>query len=217
MRHMRPLILLAAVLALAAPVVARAQNVALAGVLGGKALLVIDNSPPRALAAGETYAGVRIISVGHDEAVVELGGNKGQRTLRLGETPAVVSAPGGSQRLVLKADVRGHFISAGYINGQSMRYMVDTGATTIAIGQSEARRMGIKYERGALVTMSTANGTAQGWRVRLDSVRTGELELHNVDAIVTPQSMPYVLLGNSYLRAFQMNRAGDEMVLQQNQ
>jgi aspartyl protease family protein len=75
--------------------------------------------------------------------------------------------------------------------------------------------MGLKAENGQPVLMSTANGTAQGWRVRLDSVRAGTLELRGVDAIVTPQPMPYVLLGNSFLRAFEMSRTGDEMVLQQ--
>ena len=211
---MRPLILALTALALTAPLAARAQNVALAGVLGGKALLVIDGGAPHALAPGDAQQGVRVISVGHDEAVVQV--SDGQRTLHLGEAPVNVSTPGGGQRLVLRADARGHFINSGLINGHSMQYMVDTGASTVAIGQPEARRLGLKFEQGQSVNMSTANGSTRGWRVRLDSVRVGSLELRGVEAIVTPQPMPYVLLGNSFLSSFQMSRTGDEMVLQQN-
>ncbi|WP_406622453.1 TIGR02281 family clan AA aspartic protease [Acidovorax sp. SDU_ACID1] len=203
---------LAAMLSLAA-MAAHAQNVALAGILGSKALLVVDGGAPRAVAAGEAHRGVRVVSVGQGEAVVDVDG--GRRTLRLGEAPVSVATPGGGQRLVLKADARGHFVNTGFINGRVMQYMVDTGASTVAIGLPEAQRMGLKAENGQPVLMSTANGTAQGWRVRLDSVRAGTLELRGVDAIVTPQPMPYVLLGNSFLRAFEMSRTGDEMVLQQ--
>lgn len=191
---------------------AQAQDVALAGILGSKALLVVNGGTPRGVAAGEAHQGVRVVSVGRDEAVVELQG--GRRTLRLGEAPVHVG-PTAGQRLVLKADARGHFVNTGLINGRPMQYMVDTGASTVAIGLPDAQRMGLKTDNGEPVLVTTANGTAQGWRVRLDSVRTGTLELRGVDAIITPQPMPYVLLGNSFLRAFQMSRNGDEMVLQQ--
>jgi aspartyl protease family protein len=60
----------------------------------------------------------------------------------------------------------------------------------------------------------TANGLAQGWRVKLASVRIGDVEVYEVDAVVTPQGMPFVLLGNSYLNRFQMRRDNDQMVLE---
>ena len=62
--------------------------------------------------------------------------------------------------------------------------------------------------------LSTANGVAQGWRIRLDSVRIGDVEVFGIDAVVTPQPMPYVLLGNSFLGQFQMTRTNDQMVLE---
>ncbi|HNK05786.1 MAG TPA: retropepsin-like aspartic protease, partial [Giesbergeria sp.] len=65
-----------------------------------------------------------------------------------------------------------------------------------------------------VVNMNTANGVTQGWRMRLDSVRIGDVEVLNVDAIITPQAMPYVLLGNSFLGQFQMTRTNDQMVLE---
>ena len=208
---MRPLfVCLSTALAFYLP--AQAQDVALAGILGGKALLVVNGSAPRGVAPGESHMGVQVVSVGREDAVVDSAG--GRRSLRLGEAPVRVGGSGTGQRVVLKADARGHFVSNGQINGRIMQYMVDTGASTVAIGRPDAQRMGLKFEeQGQSVRMNTANGVAQGWRMRLDSVRVGDVELRGVDAIVTPQPMPYVLLGNSFLREFQMSRNGDEMVL----
>lgn len=207
-----PLTCLSTALAFCLPAQVQAQDVALAGILGGKALLVVNGSAPRGVAPGESHMGVQVVSVGREDAVVDSAG--GRRSLRLGEAPVRVGGSGTGQRVVLKADARGHFVSSGQINGRIMQYMVDTGASTIAIGRPDAERMGLKFEeQGQSVRMNTANGVAQGWRMRLDSVRVGDVELRGVDAIVTPQPMPYVLLGNSFLREFEMSRNGDEMML----
>ncbi len=206
-----PSALLAA--ALLAPGLAWSQAVSLAGVLGSKALLVVDGSAPRGVAAGETHQGVKVVSVGRDEAVIEIKGARS--TVRLGEAPVSVGARAGSGRkIILMSDSRGHFVNQGLINGRMMQFMVDTGATTVAIGKPDADRMGLEYQTGQPVRMNTANGVAQGWRIRLNSVRIGEVEVFDVDAIVTPQAMPYVLLGNSFLASFQMTRNNDQMVLE---
>ena len=210
--HRLTLRLAAALLAATGLPAAYAQSVALAGILGGKALLVVDGSAPRSVAPGGSHMGVRVVSVGRDGVVLEVAG--AQRAIQLGESPVSIGGSAAGQRIVLKADARGHFINSGFINGRVIQYMVDTGATTVAIGRPDAQRMGLKFEQGQPVMMNTANGTAQGWRMRLESVRVGDVELRSVDAIVTAEAMPYVLLGNSFLREFHMNRSGDEMVLQ---
>ncbi|QXL84926.1 TIGR02281 family clan AA aspartic protease [Comamonas sp. NLF-1-9] len=208
---MKPALALAAAL-LCAP--AAAQALQLAGVLGGKALLVDAGSAPRAVAVGESFAGARVLAVGRDEVLIELGGM--QQRLRLGEAPVSIgarSAPGRS--LVLHADAGGHFTEEGSINGRPVRFMVDTGATTVALGRAEAERLGIRVQAGERVRMHTANGTAEGWRVRLDSVRIGPLQQSGVVAIVVQQPMPYVLLGNSFLQPYEMARKGSELTLHQ--
>ena len=210
--HRLTLRLAVALLAVTGLPAAYAQSVALAGILGGKALLVVDGSAPRSVAPGGSHMGVRVVSVGRDGVVLEVAG--AQRAIQLGESPVSIGGSAAGQRIVLKADARGHFINSGFINGRVMQYMVDTGATTVAIGRPDAQRMGLKFVQGQPVMMNTANGTAQGWRMRLESVRVGDVELRSVDAIVTAEAMPYVLLGNSFLREFHMNRSGDEMVLQ---
>ncbi|HWI77701.1 MAG TPA: retropepsin-like aspartic protease [Ramlibacter sp.] len=192
------------------------QSAALQGMLGGKALLIIDGAAPKTVAPGETFKGVKVLSTSGDEALVEIGGKR--QTLRVGEAPASVGGNGGApahgSRVVLNAQSGGHFFSGGAINGQAVRFMVDTGATSVTIGVPEAERIGLKYRSGELARSSTANGTVTIWKVKLDSVRVGDVEIHNVDASVTPAAMPFVLLGNSFLGRFQMKRDNDQMVLE---
>lgn len=219
MRHLRAVLLSLAGVAAALPPLVAAQSVALSGVLGSKALLVIDGGTPRALAAGDSLQDVRVLQVSGDTAEVEIKGRR--QTLRLGEAPislggrgAAAGDPALGRRVVLKADNRGHFIERGQINGKTMVYMVDTGASSVAIGRSDAERMGLPFLKGQPVMMRTANGDAQGWSLRLDSVRVGDVEVFGVDAVVAPLAMPYVLLGNSFLAHVQMTRQGSEMVLE---
>ncbi|GAB4209730.1 MAG: hypothetical protein Fur0019_16890 [Tibeticola sp.] len=190
--------------------------VALSGILGRKALLVIDGGAPRALAVGESHGGVRLVEIGADQATVEIGTRRS--VLRLGEAPVQLAGGAGAgsaagRRIVLNADSLGHFFANGSINGRTVRFMVDTGASTVGLSQADAERIGLDLRAATPVRVGTANGATQGWLVKLSSVRLGEVELYEVDAIVTAQPMPYVLLGNSFLNRFQMQREGAQMVL----
>ena len=197
---------------------AQAQTVALAGMLGNKALLIVDGGPPKTVAPGETHQGVKVISTTSDLAVVEFSGKR--HSLRLGEAPASVGAGGGAgtqagqgSRIVLTAGSNGHFMTQGQINGKSAQFMVDTGASVVSMTTIDADRMGIDYKSGRPVQMSTANGVVLGWQIMLNSVRVGDVEVLNVAAVVGSRDMPFILLGNSFLTRFQMNRTNEEMVL----
>lgn len=196
---------------------AGAQTVGLSGMLGGKALIIVDGSAPKAVAAGGSHMGVKIVSTQGDEAVVEIAGK--QHTLRVGDAPASVGSSAGNaapsgRRIVLAAGGGGHFFTLGQINGKSTQMVVDTGATSVAMSVTEAQRLGVEYKSGQPVQMSTANGVIQGWIVTLSSVRVGDVVVHGVEAAVSAGSMPYVLLGNSFLTRFQMTRNNDQMVLE---
>jgi len=84
----------------------------------------------------------------------------------------------------------------------------------IALSAVDAQRIGLDYSKGQLVQMRTANGNAAGYRLRLQSVRVGDVEVYDIDAIVSQQPMPFVLLGNSFLNRFSMRRDADEMILE---
>ena len=194
---------------------AASRPVALTGILGRKALLAIDGGALRSLAEGESYQGVRLVRLGNNEATVEVDGTT--RTLRLGEAPVSVgsgaSASSGNARIVLTADSRGHFTHQIRINDQLIDAVVDTGASTIAIGKRDADRLRIDYSKAPTLNVGTANGTAKAWSVRLSHVRMGDAQVWNVEAVVVPQDMPFVLLGNNFLSEFSMSRHNDQMVL----
>jgi aspartyl protease family protein len=176
---------------------------------------MVDGGAPKGVAVGESHQGVKVISTSGEHAVLEFGGKR--HTLRVGDAPASFGGTGGAprgNRIVMNAASGGHFFSPGTINGRTVQFMVDTGATTIALDAVEAQRVGLDYRAGQPVQMNTANGIAQGWRVKLGSVRIGEVEVFEVDAVVSRLPMPYVLLGNSFLNRFQMKRDNEQMVLE---
>jgi len=206
--------LLAFTLALAAGT-ALAQSVSLQGMLGRKALLMVDGGTPRSVGVGESHMGVKVLATQGDEATVEINGRR--HTLRVGDAPASVGQGGGGangSKIVLTASSGGHFLTQGAINGRAANFMVDTGATSVAMGALDAERMGIDYKRGQVGYSSTANGVVPMYRVKLAAVRIGDVEVYDVDAAVLPGSMPHVLLGNSFLTRFQMVRHNDQLVLE---
>ncbi|HQZ08539.1 MAG TPA: TIGR02281 family clan AA aspartic protease, partial [Burkholderiaceae bacterium] len=170
---------------------AQAQSVNLSGMMGNKALLVVDGNAPKLVAPGETYRGVRVVSTLGQSAVLDIAGQR--QTLRMGDAPISVGQPvpaGTGARIVLSADSGGHFVIQGLLNSKPVQFMVDTGATAIGVSVSDADRIGLKYKQGQLIKVETANGTVPGWKVRLASVRMNDVEVREVDAVVTLISMP---------------------------
>lgn len=187
----------------------------LTGTIGNRAILIVNGGAPKTVAVGESHQGVRLLSLQAGQAVVESGGQRA--TLRM-DTPVSIGGggPGGGSgnRIVLPADSRGHFMTQGAINGRTVNFMLDTGATTVALSAADAQRIGLDYSKGRPVQMNTANGVSRGYLLRLASVRVGDVEVYDIDATVSQQPMPYVLLGNSFINRFSMRRDADQMVLE---
>jgi len=191
---------------------ALATEVTLVGLIGAKAIVVIDGGAPRTLAPGQkTAEGVLLLSTEKEAASFEINGQK--RTLPMGR--AYSAAPReGRQNVTLTADPRGHFVAMGAVNGGSVRFLVDTGATLVALPAADARRLGINYLRGERGQMQTANGVATVYRVKLDTVRIGDIEVNNVDAVVGESgALGMALLGMSFLNRMEMKRDGQSMTL----
>ncbi|MDR6856375.1 retropepsin-like aspartic protease [Variovorax guangxiensis] len=194
---------------------AQAQSVMLTGTIGSRAILIVDGSAPKTVAVGETFQGVKLLSLAAEQATVEAGGKR--VALRMDQPVSIGGnggGGGGGTRIVLPVSSGGHFMTQGAINGRSVNFMLDTGATTVALSAADAQRIGLDFSKGQPVRVNTANGVAQGWRVRLNSVRVGDVEVYDVEAIVSQQPMPYVLLGNSFISRFSMRRDTDQMVLE---
>ncbi|MBI1991190.1 MAG: TIGR02281 family clan AA aspartic protease [Betaproteobacteria bacterium] len=195
--------------------VAVAADVNLNGVIGTKALVVIDSGKPRLLAVGETSPeGVKLISVAGESAVIEMGGKRERLTLGQSARLAGGSRPAGGKSVTLLADSRGHFVTIAAINGITVRVLVDTGASLVSMSSSEAKRLGINYTAGQKAFTSTANGVVPTYRVKIDEVRIGDVTLNNVDGMVhVGDNLPIVLLGMSFLNRMDMKRDGEKMVL----
>lgn len=206
---MRAALLLSALLASTAPA---APSVSLNGSLGKSAALLVIQGQVKTVRVGQTVEGVKLLEVADEQALVEVDGQRLQ--LRLGSAPVAQRGSGTQKRIVLSAVDGGHFVTQGSINGHSVRFLVDTGATSVAIGIDDARRMGLRYQNGRRVQAHTANGPAQGYLMTLDSVRIGEVEVGGVEALVLMTPMPMVLLGNSFLSRFQMRRENDLLTLE---
>jgi len=192
-----------------------AQSVALTGIMGERALLVIDNAAPEVVAPGETRQGVTLVSAGGESAVIEIQGQR--QTLRVGERPVSVSGKGDSARaprVVLNAGSGGHFFGTARFNGVTVPFVVDTGASSVVMGVAQAEQIGLNYRSGQRVSVTTANGVAPGYRISLNSVQIGDVEVFNVDATVVPASISVVLLGNSFLGRFRMTQENDLLLLE---
>ncbi len=188
-------------------------RVLLAGRMGDRALLMIDGQP-QVLGLGQSHQGVKLLRWQDDAAVVETGGRSA--LLRVGGSPAQLApgAPDTSPReIVITAGPGGHFVAAGAINGKAVQFMVDTGATRVAMSQGDAQRLGLDLRNAQRGMTLTANGPVPVQQLTLSRVRVGEVEINNVEAVVLPAAMPHVLLGNSFLARFQMRRENDVMRL----
>jgi aspartyl protease family protein len=189
-----------------------AADVALIGVIGDKAaVLAVDGGNPKTVKVGQKWQGISVLSVEKGHATVEIDGKK--RILTQGQHYRSAAAASDRQHVTLAADARGHFVSDGAINGNPVRFLVDTGATAIALPGRDAERLGIDYRKGRRGFTNTAAGPVAAYRVTLDRVRLGEIELTSVDAIVIEQGLDIALLGMTFLNRVEMKRDGQTMTL----
>lgn len=192
---------------------APATEVNVVGLFSGKAMVSINGGKHRVIAAGETSPeGVKLITADSSTAVLEIDGKR--QNLGMGKSASIPSADGGgNQSAVLAADIQGHFVTTGSINGTSARMVVDTGATMVSMGKDEAKRLGISYLNGERGAASTANGVVPAYRVTLNSVKVGDITLNQVEGLVQESSMPFVLLGMSFLKRLEIKQDGTNMTL----
>jgi aspartyl protease family protein len=189
---------------------AQAADVRVVGVSASRAVVSINGGAPRTLAVGQkTAEGVTLLAVEGENATFDIEGRR--RVLRMGQM--VQATTGGIGSVTLKADPLGHFFAEGAINGGTIRFLVDTGASLIAIPGAEARRLGLDFINAPQAAIRTAGGVVPAYRVKLDTVRVGGITINSVDALVVDKGLDMVLLGMSFLNRTEMRRDGETMVL----
>ena len=195
---------------------AYATDVEISALFNGKAMLSINQGNPRVLSVGQTTPeGVKLLSANSTGAVLEIDGKK--KTLNLGQSISTSQVVGTKPSIKLEADNGGHFLAYGSINGRPMKFLVDTGATSIAFSSAQAQALGINLERAQRGVVTTASGHVNSYRVVLDNVKVWDISLNLVEAVVI-DSMPgdVALLGNSFLSRLEMKREGTVLTLSKN-
>lgn len=191
---------------------AGALDINVVGLFPNKAVVQIDGGGLQTLSVGQkTREGIVLVSVERDGATFDVQGQR--MALGLGHARMQTNASAASSVMVT-ADERGHFFADGQVNGVPIRFTVDTGATFISLPASEARRLGLDYRKGQPAAMETANGIAMAYRIKLDTVRVGEVTVNNVDAVVMEgDRLPVALLGMSFLNRMDIRREGAILTL----
>lgn len=197
---------------------ASAAQIQIIALTSGKATIVVDAAKPRTLSSGETSPeGVRLISATSDAAIIEFEGRRHTMALGTSYRAASTDAPGASvgRSVAIAGDNQGHFVVSGMLNGAaSVRFLVDTGASLVSISADDARRAGIDYLAGQRSMTQTASGVAPIYRVKLDTVKIGDIVLYNVDAAVHVSGrLPIALLGMSFLNRMEMRRDAGMLTL----
>jgi aspartyl protease family protein len=212
MRHFIAVPLFALLVAYTAP--AAATDVSLIGTFGTHAaILAVNGGAPKTVKVGQSFGGVTVVSVEKERATVDVDGKR--RVIVRGQTFST-SGSGERPSAVLIAGQNGHYTADGQVNGGQVRFVVDTGASVVALPANDARRLSIisiDYRKGQLATVQTAAGPTPAYSVRLDTVRVGGIELHNVEGMVIESGLPIALLGMSFLNRVEIRNDAGQMTM----
>lgn len=207
--------LLAALLSLAGHCGAAEDWGRVVGLFRDQAIVEVDGRQVILKAGGPAKRGIRLLSTDGQEAVFEVDGAefRYRHGTRIGSNQ--LGAPGAGKTVQIAPDTGGMYFVSGAINGYAVRFLVDTGATLVAMNKQTAKRLGINYMLDGEEGLSqTASGFARTYLVKLNKVTVGEITLTDVDGAVIDGDQPLeVLLGNSFLGRVNMERKGRLLML----
>ena len=179
-----------------------------------RAIVMIDGNK-RLLRTGDSSPeGIKLVSADSVGAVFEYRGRTLERQLD-GRVHAAAESPKGHDDVLIFRDRWGMFKTVGSINGLPVKFLVDTGASSVAMNSAQARRLGIDFRvQGESIYVSTASDVTQAYQLKLDVVKVGSIQLRNVTAVVMDGAQPTdVLLGMSFLGHLEMINKGDKLIL----
>jgi aspartyl protease family protein len=164
----------------------------------GSAVLLIDGTQRMLREGVRSPEGVLLVSADGKQAVLEIDGKR--KTISLSRSITSKFKPADKTEVRIASGQGGHYYTKGLINGRPVDFVVDTGASGVAMNHFVAERLGIDYRGGTPITVDTANGKAKAFLVTLNNVSVGNIVVHQVDAAVSTTDSPsVVLLGNTYL------------------
>ncbi len=206
-------IMLFATLAASAGMASAVQKLAVIALFKDKALVEIDGRQRMLTRGSGSPEGVLLVSADSQEVVLEIDGRR--ETYRLGQHIASRFKTAAQETVRIWPDPAGMYAAQGSINGKPVEFLIDTGATQVAMNRNEARRLGIDYRASGIEAAThTASGIARSYQVTLREVRVGDIALTAVPASVIDGDFPkQLLLGNTFLNRVEMRRDGEMMEL----
>lgn len=184
------------------------------GLFSNKAVISINGGKPKTLSVGQTSEGVKLIAANSQMATLQVEGKTQQLGMGQAASMGGNSASSGTSSVTLYADSQGHYVSDCSINGREFKFLLDTGATMVAMNSGDAKFANIDYKKGTPMQVSTANGLVTAYEVTLTSLKIGGLTLNNVKAdVLEGGSPPIILLGMSALNRLDMKRQDIAMTL----
>jgi aspartyl protease family protein len=188
-------------------------DVRVVGLFNDRAVVLIDGRQHVLRAGQGATEGVRLLAADSDSALLEIDGREIEARLDGRVTARKRTAE--VQEVQIWRNSAGMYTTVGSINGLTVTFLVDTGASQVALNTEEARRLGIDFRvSGTPTAVGTASGMARAWAVTLDSVKVGSLEMRNIGAVVVEgSSMQHTLLGMTYLGRLEIDNDGRLMTL----
>lgn len=183
----------------------------------GMAVLLLDGEYRTVRVGKTTPEGVKLISADTQSVMLEYEGK--QKKHGLGSSVSLNFTKPEKVQEKIYANDRGMYMSVGTINGNTVKFLVDTGATLIAMNEPQAKSLGVRYRLdGTPGTVVTASGYANIYKVKLRSVSLGRIKRKNVDAAVIEGNHPGpILLGMSFLDDLHVEKQGQILTLRQKQ
>lgn len=202
-------------LLMVAVAVSAAPQVRVVGLFPNAAVLNVDGER-KLVRVGQTGPqGVYVVSADSRSAVLRINGEQVVRTLEREYAHGGYAEPQKNSHILARGQ-GGHYWISGLVNGRSMTFLIDTGATSLALNSAHAQRLGIDYQRvGTPVMVSTAGGNEKAWGIRLNSVKIAGIEVLGVDATVLEGSFPVdALLGMSFLNRVSWREDQGNLILE---
>jgi len=187
------------------------------GLFKDKALVTIDGKN-KLIRKGETYQEFLLEYADSKRAVISYNGVSTKYTLgATGGGLQFKKAKSSAYRI--SANPQGMYFTQGSINNTPMSFIVDTGATMVSMNEDHAKKLGINAKRdGQEINIKTASAVVKGYKVKLKTVKVGEILIRDVDATVLMSKQPdTILLGMSFLKNLRVNHSGSVMTLENNQ
>jgi aspartyl protease family protein len=194
---------------------ANVSHIEVMALFKNKAMVNIDDKQHLLVIGEPAISGVKLIKASSKYAILDINGK--QSKYNLGNRVSASYNKAEKKKVQIYRDAANMFRTVGSINGYPVDFLVDTGATSVALNSEHAKRLGIQYKlEGEETIVSTASGKALAYSISLDQVKVGEILLRNIDAVIIEGNSPTVpLLGMSYLGRLKLNNENQYLELEE--